>query len=52
MLFQSPEPGAEEWEIHDSEGFYGLRFSRGEDLETVSKIASLIVEYGELGEGD
>jgi antirestriction protein len=46
MLRASPDPGAEEWAIHDYEGFGGLRLSEFEDLETVSKVANLIQEHG------
>ncbi len=46
MLGQSPEPGAEEWAIHDYEGFAPLRLSEWESFERVSAIAVGIVEHG------
>jgi antirestriction protein len=46
MLASSPEPVAEEWAIHDHEGF-GLAFiSEYESLETVSRLALGIAEHG------
>ena len=46
MLACSPEPVAEEWAIHDHEGF-GLAFiSENESLETVSRLALGIAEHG------
>ncbi|QTA82717.1 Antirestriction protein domain-containing protein [Desulfonema limicola] len=47
MLKQSPVPDAEEWAIHDFEGFYEIRISEYEDIETVSKIAQNIEAHGE-----
>lgn len=47
MLGCSPALGAEEWAIHDYEGFEGLRLSEYEDIEKVSEIAGFIQEYGE-----
>src|SRR5580698_2223088 len=46
MLAASPVPGAEEWAIHDHEGFCGVRLSEYENVETVSKLARGIVEHG------
>ncbi len=46
MLKASPEPFAEEWAIHDYEGFGPLRLGEYEDLPTVAKVARAIVEYG------
>ncbi len=46
MLAGSLEPLAEEWAIHDYEGFGGVRLSEYEALETVSRIARGIVEHG------
>ena len=51
MLAASPEPDAEEWAIHDYEGFRGIELSEYEDLETVAKLASLITEHGDLAAG-
>ena len=46
MLKTSPEPGAEEWAIHDYEGFGPLRLEEYESLETVSGIALGLAEHG------
>jgi antirestriction protein len=46
MLEQSPSPGAEEWAIHDYEGFGPVRLSEHEDLTTVTLIAQGITEHG------
>jgi len=47
MLAASPEPDAEEYEIHDS-NFEGCIIDKGEELKTVHAIAHLIVEHGEV----
>jgi antirestriction protein len=47
MLAASPEPGAEEWAIHDYEGFGSLRLSEWESFERVAAIAAGISEHGE-----
>ena len=47
MLAESPEPGAEEWAIHDYEGFGSLRLSEWESFERVSAIAAGIVVLGD-----
>ena len=46
MLAQSKEPGAEEWAVHDFEGFNGLHLGEWEDLDYVSRIANGIKEHG------
>lgn len=46
MLVRSPTPGAEEWAIHDHEGFGPLRLGEYEDLDTVSQIGQGIAEHG------
>jgi antirestriction protein len=46
MLACSPEPDAEEWAIHDSEGLGHI--DEWEDFETVSKLGLLVKEHGEL----
>lgn len=46
MLAVSPEPGAEEWAIHDYEGFGELRLSEWESFERVSAIAEGIAKHG------
>jgi len=49
MLAASPEPGAEEFALHDFEGFHGIELHEYESLEDVSKLAAFVVEHGELG---
>ena len=39
-------PGAEEWAIHDYEGFGPLHLHEYEDFETVARVAAGIVEHG------
>jgi antirestriction protein len=46
MLAKSKEPHAEEWAIHDFEGFNGLHLGEWENLDHVSKIAKGIREHG------
>lgn len=49
MLKNSPERDAEEWAIHDYEGFYDLRLSEWEGIERTAALAAFIEEHGELG---
>ncbi|MBU1286333.1 MAG: antirestriction protein ArdA [Alphaproteobacteria bacterium] len=49
MLGASPEPDAEEWAIHDYEGFEGARLSEYASFETVCALAEFISEHGALG---
>jgi len=46
MLVTSPEPLAEEWAIHDYEGFGALPLGEWEPFERVSAIAAGIAEHG------
>jgi antirestriction protein len=46
MLADSPVPGAEEWAIHDHEGFGPLQLSEYESFERVSAIAAGIAAHG------
>jgi antirestriction protein len=46
MLRSSPFPGAEEFAIHDYEGFGPLRLDEYETLETVAYLAGGIAQYG------
>lgn len=46
MLAASQEPGAEEWAIHDYEGFGQLRLGENERLARISAIAGGIAEHG------
>jgi antirestriction protein len=47
MLKASPEPGAEEWAVHDDEGFGEIELSEWPAIERVSAIAALIREHGD-----
>lgn len=47
MLSESRESGAEEWAIHDFEGFGPLRLSEYESPEYVTAVARGIVEHGQ-----
>ncbi len=47
MLAKSKEPSAEEWAIHDYEGFGGIRIHEWESFETVSELAAAIEEHGD-----
>ncbi len=49
MLEQSPIEDAEEYAIHDYEGFNGYRIGEYEGIESVQEIASFIEEYPEIG---
>jgi antirestriction protein len=49
MLATSTQEHAEEWAIHDYEGFYSLRLSEWEGFERVAALAAFIEEHGELG---
>jgi antirestriction protein len=49
MLAASPIAGAEEWAIHDYDGFVGVRIEEYTGLERVSALASFITEHGEIG---
>ena len=49
MLKNSPEGFAEEYAIHDYEGFGGYRVSEYEGLESAHNVAVFIEEHGEIG---
>ena len=49
VLKTSPIPEAEEWAIHDHEGFEGLDISEYEGIESVCEKAAFIEEHGSLG---
>lgn len=40
-------PSAEEWAIHDYEGFEGIKLEEYESFEKVSELAKLLAEHGE-----
>ena len=48
MLAASPIPQAEEWAIHDYEGFEGANISEYASFETVCELADFIGEHGVL----
>ena len=47
MLAASPQPGAEEWAIHDYEGFGSLRLGEYESFERIATIAAGVAEHGD-----
>ncbi|MGE0596221.1 MAG: antirestriction protein ArdA [Hyphomonadaceae bacterium] len=49
MLAASPIPDAEEWAIHDHEGFEGVSLSEYASFETVCALAEFLSEHGKLG---
>lgn len=49
MLAASPEENAEEWAIHDFEGFGSFSLNEYEGIESVQEMAVFIGEHGELG---
>lgn len=49
MLAASPVAGAEEWAIHDHDGFGGVRIEEYAGFERVSELAAFIAEHDEVG---
>lgn len=49
MLADSPIPDAEEWAIHDYEGFAGARISEWASFDKVCELGEFVSEHGELG---
>lgn len=49
MLAESPVPGAEEWAIHDYEGFEGICLSEHATFDTVCELSDFVAEHGALG---
>jgi antirestriction protein len=49
MLAESPEELAEEWAIHDYEGFGNYSVSEYEGIQSLHEIACFIEEHGEIG---
>ncbi|PHR92435.1 MAG: antirestriction protein [Robiginitomaculum sp.] len=49
MLFKSPAEYAEEWAIHDYEGFGSIHISEYEGFDTIVTYADFIEEHGDLG---
>lgn len=50
MLTESPMEHAEDWAIHDYEGFGKITLSEFEDLNTIVEYAKFIIEHEELGQ--
>lgn len=46
MLAESPIPGAEEYALHDHEGFEGAHIGEYADIEGVAALAAFIEEHG------
>lgn len=49
MLSASPIEGAEEWAIHDYEGFGGVRIEEYASFDRVSELAAFLAEHGGIG---
>lgn len=49
MLATSPMEYAEEWAIHDHEGFEGASVSEYMGIDEVAELAAFIGEHGEIG---
>jgi antirestriction protein len=49
MLRTSPMADAEEWAIHDYEGFEGVRLSKYAGIDRVAEIAAFVVAHGKIG---
>lgn len=49
ILAASPIDRAEEYAIHDYEGFYGVRINENDGIEHVAALAEFIEEHGALG---
>lgn len=48
MLLNSPAEHAEEWAIHDHEGFGDILVSEHASFETIAQYAQIIEEHGEV----
>ena len=51
MLARSPIEHAEEYAIHDYEGFEGVTISECASIDSVARMAAFISEHGALGAG-
>ena len=51
MLARSPIKGAEEYAIHDHEGFEGVSISEYAGIDNVARMGAFIAEHGALGAG-
>lgn len=47
VLQESPTPGAEEWAMHDYEGFGPVCLSEWPDIDRLARLGALIDEHGE-----
>lgn len=47
VLKNGPQPDAEEWAIHDYEGFGPIKLGEHADLDTVAEVAAALDEHGE-----
>lgn len=50
MLDDSPVENAEEWAIHDYQGFGDIKLHEYESISTIVEYAEFIAEYEELGQ--
>jgi len=48
MLGEGPAPGADEWAIHDYEGFEGMCLSEHATFDAVCELADFVAEHGSL----
>ena len=46
MLKNSPQPGAEEWAIHDYENWHGIEIDEYENIEKLAELAQALAEHG------
>ncbi|QRZ12435.1 antirestriction protein ArdA [Paracoccus methylovorus] len=51
MLARSPVEDAEEYAIHDYEGFEGVSISEYAGIDSVARMAAFVAEHGALGAG-
>lgn len=51
MLARSPIKGAEDYAIHDYEGFEGVTIKEYAGIESVARMGAFIAEHGALGAG-
>jgi antirestriction protein len=49
MLARSPVAGAEEFAVHDTDGFEGVAIAEFASIDSVARIAAFIAEHGKLG---
>ncbi len=49
ILRSSREPGAEEFAIHDHDGFLGINIGEYESIDSIVRHAAFVAQHGELG---